>query len=224
MGVKPADFPLDIVIWDLDGTLVHSLPATFAAFNAGLEPLLGRRLSDQEILSHFGPPDQEIIRALVGDERAEACYQDVLSHMVRNIRDMRVFDGVREALDAVETLGLRNAIFTGRGRISTDIIMKELGLAPSFAMLVTNDDVTRHKPHPEGILKICAELGSKPERTVMVGDSNADVRCGRDAGTRTVGIRWSPHAALFHSAEHRPDRVAEQPRDVVAWLRGFNRA
>ena len=150
--MKPADFPLDLVIWDLDGTLVHSLPATFAAFNAALEPRLGRVLSDAEILGYFGPPDQEIIAKLVGPERAEACYAEVLEHMVRNIRAMTVFDGVWDALNAVEALGLRNAIFTGRGRVSTDVILRELGLAQHFEMVVTNDDVQKNKPHPEGIL------------------------------------------------------------------------
>ena len=58
----------------------------------------------------------------------------------------------------------------------------------------------------------------------MVGDSNADVRCGRDARCRTVGIRWSPHSAMFHGADNRPDRVVDQPADLVAWLRGFIRA
>ena len=222
--MKPADFPLDLVIWDLDGTLVHSLPGTFAAFNAALEPRLGRRLSDAEIMGYFGPPDQEIIRKLVGDEHWEACYADVLKHMIENISAMTVFDGVVAALEAVAALGLRNAVFTGRGRVSTELIVRELGLEPHFEMLVTNDDVKKHKPNPEGIFKICRQLGVKPERAVMVGDSKADVRCGRDAGTMTVGIRWSPHAALFHGVDNRPNRVVERPADLVGWLRGFIRA
>jgi HAD superfamily hydrolase (TIGR01549 family) len=142
---------------------------------------------------------------------------------VRNIRKMTVFDGVWDALEAVEALGLRNAVFTGRGRVSTDVILRELQLGPRFEMVVTNDDVQKHKPHPEGIFKICTELGVDVARAVMVGDSNADVRCGRDAGCRTVGIRWSPHSAMFHSGDNRPDRVADKPADLVSWLRGFQK-
>lgn len=218
-----AQIPFDVVIWDFDGTLVNSLPATFAAFNAGLKPFLGRELSPREIMTHFGPPDQLILRKLVGDANADECYRLMLDHMKANISLIQAFEGVVDALADVQALGARNAIFTGRGRVSTDVILKELDFARHFIEVITNDDVERHKPHPEGILKICAKAGVPVERALMVGDSNADVSAGRDAGCRTVGITWSEHAATFRGFEKRPDFIAASPTDLVRWLRGFVR-
>jgi phosphoglycolate phosphatase/pyrophosphatase PpaX len=208
-------FKRKLIIWDFDGTVVHSLPATFRAFNAGLKPFLGREFTDQEILGHFGPPDQEIIAKLVGPTHAQEAYDLVLMHMKANMGEIYVFDELLPVINTLSQRGCRHAIFTGRGRVSTELIMTELDLNQHFEMVVTNDDVQNHKPDPEGIFKILEKLGSTPQQAVMVGDSNADVIAGSAAGCFTVGCQWSPHAAHFTQSSKRPDYVAKTPRCIL---------
>ena len=86
-----AQLPIEIVIWDLDGTLVNSIPATIDAFNAGLKPFLGKELTAEEIMAHFGPPDQEILRKLVGDKNFKESYALMFEHLQKNINKVLAF-------------------------------------------------------------------------------------------------------------------------------------
>lgn len=209
---------VELIIWDLDGTLVDSLPATFTAFNAGLEPFLGKKLSPAEIMSHFGPPDQEILRKLVGDANADRCYELMLGHMLNNIHDITPFQGVVDAILNLQSPKYKHGIFTGRGKRSTEVILDHLGLKTHFMEIVTNDDVSQHKPHPEGVLKICATAGVHPSKAVMIGDSHADILAGRAAGARTVSCLWDGNCNFDRLREHQPDYMITRPGQLLDWL------
>ncbi len=149
---------LKLVIWDLDGTLVDSLGVTFDAFNDALEPFLGRRMPIPELTTHFGLAEIEILNRILGPDKGPAAYEIFRESTVRRSKEIQVFDGVTEVLEQVRSLGLKQAIFTGRGRQGTEFTLTELGLWKYFDTVVTNTDVPEPKPSPEGIHKICEEL------------------------------------------------------------------
>ena len=101
--------------------------------------------------------------------------------------------GWREALDALKERGIPMAVFTGKGRRTAEITLDVLGLASYFSMIVTGNDVTRYKPHGEGICRILERLGVSPSETVMVGDSMADVHASRDAGVVMAAVLWDAY-------------------------------
>ncbi|MER3436921.1 MAG: HAD family hydrolase, partial [Chloroflexota bacterium] len=74
------------VLFDLDGTIADTLPLIYEAFDAALTPVLGRRLGDAEVRALFGPPDNAIIRSLVGDEAGEAAIARYLAVYEREHR------------------------------------------------------------------------------------------------------------------------------------------
>lgn len=208
----PSRAPL-AAVFDLDGTLIDSLPVTFDAFRDATAPFLGRRLSDAEIYAHFGPADHLIVADLVGPAHAEAAIAELMAVYSRRMAEMPLFPGIAEALDALRAAGLRLALCTGRGGPSTRLILAALGLAPLFETVVAGEEVAHPKPAPDGIRETARRLGVPPERTIYVGDSIKDVEAGLAAGAFTISALW---AATEGEAplEARPSAVARRPDEL----------
>lgn len=208
----PPETPL-AAVFDLDGTLIDSLPVTFDAFRDATAPFLGRRLSDAEIYAHFGPADHLIVADLVGPAHAEAAIAGLMAVYRRRLREMPLFPGIPEALAALRAAGLRLALCTGRGGPSTRLILDALGLAPLFETVVAGEEVAHPKPAPDGIRETARRLGVPPERCVYVGDSIKDVEAGRAAGAFTIAALWAategegPLAGHPHAVARRPDEL-----------------
>jgi len=210
-----------LVIWDLDGTLVNSLPSTLEAFNDGLQHFLGRRLSNAEIMAHFGQSEERILSKLVGEENGSECYRRVVESMSGRLSEIRPFDGIPDTVETLLREGHRLAICTGRGRKGTEFLLEHLGFASHFLKIVTADDVENPKPHPEGVMRICAELQTGVGEAVMVGDTVADVRAGRLGGIHAVGCAWDALADAEALGAAGASLVIREPRELLEWLEAF---
>ncbi|MDR7317816.1 phosphoglycolate phosphatase-like HAD superfamily hydrolase [Brevibacillus nitrificans] len=92
--------------------------------------------------------------------------------------------------------------------------MREWKLDGYFEIVITGDDVSDPKPHPEGILLAMQKLGADPRETIYVGDSDDDVIAGRAAGLQTVGVNW-PAVTQFDPA---PDYLFTDVQSFVDWV------
>ena len=107
---------------------------------------------------------------------------------------------------------LKTGIATSRLRESTLIGMEVMDLVGHIDAVVTVDDTTKHKPDPEPA-NICLErLGSRPEESIMLGDSAFDMGCGKNAGMTTVMVGWSEAAkgAMESVAKKQISRASEE--------------
>lgn len=175
------------VVFDLDGTLVDSMPLVLAAVAHALAPFGVR--SPDEILSNLGGPPARFLGRLLTDathvptalERMESYHRDN-AHVIEPVFDV----GPRLArLGAAARLGL----WTGRDRESTLWLLEKHRLASHFGMTLCGDDLDTHKPDPEGLHVIMRQLGVTPPETLFVGDADVDVLGGVAAGARTILIR-----------------------------------
>ncbi|HEY8447544.1 MAG TPA: HAD-IA family hydrolase [Thermomicrobiales bacterium] len=207
------------VIFDLDGTIADTLPLIYEAFDAALRPVLGKRLSDAEIRSLFGPPDHAIIRSLVAEGEAEAAIARYLEVYEReHERLVGRFPGMAELLQACRASGIALGVVTGKSRQTALLTLDNLGVRDMFGAIYAGDDVSRQKPDPEAVLLALADLGHPPGAPgAFVGDSAADVVAGRAAGLTTIAVTWgSPdHDALWES---RPDIVCRTVPELAEAL------
>lgn len=199
--------PADPIIFDLDGTLVDTLPLIYHAFNVALEPVLGRLLDEAEIRARFGPPDHEIIRSLVSDVEFEEAVRRYLSvYEQEHDRYVAAFAGVPEMLQRARQSGARIGVVTGKSRQTALVTLEKTGLMPLVDVLYAGDDVQRPKPDPEAVVAALRDLGCQDNQAgVMVGDSAADILAGRAAGLQTIAVTWgSPdHDDLMASCPGR---------------------
>jgi len=185
-----------VVIFDLDGTLTKPI-LDFDAIRAEIGGIEG--------------PILEALASLTPGRRAEAeCI--VHRHEQHAMRHAELHDGAVEVLQVCRDRGYAVAIHTRNARRNVERIIQRFGIVVDT--IRTREDGAV-KPSPEGVLSICAELGTIPTRSWMVGDYLFDILSGQRAGTRTVLMVGQRPAPAFAS---RADHVITELRELLPLL------
>jgi len=180
--------PTRAVIFDLDGTLVDSMPLVLRAFAHALLPYCGE-LTPEAITSHLGGPPDRMFRKLIADERnVPEAMQRLMDYDLANWRLIQPFEGMHALLDHLEREQQSLALWTGRERESTELILKEHGITPKLDVWVCGDDLPTHKPHPGGLEEALRQLAVARDEALFVGDADVDVLAGSAGGVRTLLI------------------------------------
>ncbi len=169
------------VIWDLDGTLVDSMPSTILAWELSVEKHRGTKPSFDELEKHFGLPEKEILGNILGPSLMEASYQDYLTFFKNDLKRVTLFQDIEKILTWIPKQGIKQSLFTGRGKDGTEIILSHFKLHSYFDSIVTGDSVEKSKPHPDGIFSACQKVGVTPEKSLMIGDSHLDIEAATKA-------------------------------------------
>jgi len=210
---------LSCVIFDVDGTLTQTNELIFASFNHVADKYLGKKLSREEIIALFGPPEEGGLVKLLGEEVGDRAREDLYSFYTEHHQDMAsLHSGIEELLVFLRSRGTKLAVFTGKGRRTTDISLGTLNIAQYFEVIVTGTEVANHKPHPEGIQKVIAALGLCPSEVLMVGDAISDIKASRAAGIKVAAAAWDSYdrdRLLQASADY----VFHSAGEMLQWLR-----
>ena len=201
----------DIVLFDLDGTLIDTNHLIVTSFQHTFRTLLDREVPADQIYPYFGEPLPTTM-ARYAPERA----QELVEHYrefnkAQHDLLVRKFPGVREMVQALVAAGVQVAVVTLK---MTDMAQRGLRVCEIhglFSLVVGSDATARHKPNPEPILFALQQLGAEPGPSVlMVGDSHLDIQCGRNAGVKTAAVGWSQQTRELVE-ESGPDFWAETP-------------
>lgn len=210
---------LSCVIFDIDGTLTRTNDLIFASFNHVAQKYLQRTFPPEEIVRLFGPPEEGALRVMFGDEWVPAAMDELCAYYREHHSAMAsVHPGVTDILSFLRSSGVRLAVFTGKGRRTATITLEGLNLSAFFDMVVSGDDVVRHKPDPEGILKVVEAFGLPPERVLMVGDSVGDIKASRAAGVRMATVLWDVHDR-DRVLQAATDLIFHSTGEFLEWLR-----
>jgi len=165
-----ADTPYDLVIFDLDGTLIDSVGDIAAA----LERTLGRHFTDAQVAGWVGAGVHTLLRrAGVGAEAdLDAIARQYRDEYARDpVRHTRPYLGVKETLRAIACL---KAVATNKPGALARTIVERLGLAGELVVVLGEDDVGAKKPDPLLVDVIRGKIGAARARTLFVGDSLVD--------------------------------------------------
>ena len=176
------------VILDLDGTLVDSSAEIATALarawadlrlpplaRAQVEALIGRgvRTLIERALVLSGAPGTDLDATV---ERFEAHYAQTVGTAAE------LFPGVLAGLRRMRESGIALSVVTNKPRFFTQQLLEHLGVAEMFTAVVAGDDGIPRKPHGDMLRAACERMGSRPEETLMLGDSDNDVLAARAAG------------------------------------------
>jgi len=183
---------IDTIIFDFDGTLAKTYPIIFFSFQSIFKEYNKQRVTPEQIIRMFGPPEQEIIKHQFRDQKDVTSIIERYHHLYRTYHNQLVKpdSSITRMLKVLTKRGYLLAIVTGKGRYSLDISLDQLWSDPYFAATIAGDEVETPKPHPEGILKALTLMDKSPQHSVYVGDSIIDYQAGKAAGVRTFGVRW----------------------------------
>jgi phosphoglycolate phosphatase len=212
---------VELVVFDLDGTLIDSAGDLAASVNATLERLApgSPPLPAAQVRTFIGDGAAMLVTrtlAAAGVEvPTEAALPVFLDCYEARLLDTTVlYPGVVEALDALRDRTL--AVLTNKPGAMSRRILAGLGVEDRFARVAGAGDVPAKKPDPAGLRLLLAETGIPPESAVLVGDSAIDVRTGRAAGVRTVGVTYGLDPSSLRAAP--PDITIGDLRELAPRL------
>jgi len=205
----------DLIIFDLDGTLIDSKLDLAKSVNFTREQIGLSVLEHRLIFSYIGDGATMLIRRAMGEGLSEAEAQRALEIFLVHYREhlldnTTLYPGVAEALDALRPLKL--AVLTNKPLRPTEAILQGLQIEDRFAVVYGGNSFEQKKPHPVGIQQILNDTGSARERTLMVGDSYIDIQTGRNAAVDTCGVTYGLASDTLH--EPKPDFLINDLREL----------
>jgi phosphoglycolate phosphatase len=186
--------PIKLLIFDLDGTLIDSLPDLTDATNQMRGSFAMAPLSPEEVRRLVGQGARSLVeRALRGatPEQIEEGLALFLGYNLAHIADKtRLYPGVVETLQALEEMGYAQCVLSNKNVALCREVLSLLGIARFFPTVFGADSLPFKKPSPEPVLALLKHFGVTAGECVLVGDSINDIAAGRGAGVVTVGCSY----------------------------------
>jgi phosphoglycolate phosphatase len=212
---------MDLLIFDLDGTLIDSRLDLANAVNAarlhmGMEPL-----SNERVYSYVGNGAPVLIRRALGEQATEAEVQEGLEFFLEYYREhdldyTTLYPGVKESLDRLRAAGKQMAVLTNKPLRMSQHIVEGLGVAAHFLKVYGGNSFEFKKPNPIGIRTLMDITSVGPDRTMMVGDSSVDVETARNAGVRCCGVTYGFQPETL--ADPAPDLMVDRMEELAEWV------
>lgn len=178
------------VLFDLDGTLVDSLPGLTAATNRLLGELDRPALATEQVRSLLGHGARALLAGaarLTGGPFSSDPYPRYVELCLDPLETLP-FPGIEALLDRLA--GRPLGVVTNKPEGPARALLDRLGWTDRFAVVVGADSLSTRKPDPAGLLHALSITGGTPEDAVYVGDSDVDVEVARRAGMPSIGVTW----------------------------------
>jgi phosphoglycolate phosphatase len=187
--------PYDLILFDLDGTLIETAPEICDAVNDTLDHFQLPRVSQQQVNDWIGHGTRELLIQALASVTGQTA--DAVRHSVRFAATEAVFTQhygrrcgtrshlyphVRETLHALREAGVKLAVVTNKEGRYTQAVLDAHQLAPLFDRVISGDTLPVKKPQPAAVHDCLQRFGVTPDRALFVGDSSIDVATARNAG------------------------------------------
>jgi beta-phosphoglucomutase len=199
------------VLWDVDGTLVDTAELHFQAWVA-LAREIGKPFTRADFAGTFGWRNPEIIPKLFGihdDPERVAQLGERKEHLYREEakNGVSLLPGVGALLESIEAQGGLQAIGSSAPRHNIDLILELTRTASLFAAVISMEDTSRGKPHPDVFLQGAKRLGIEPSRCIVLEDAPVGIQAAKAGGMRAVGVTFVGH--------HSEEKLRSAGADVV---------
>jgi phosphoglycolate phosphatase len=212
---------MDLLIFDLDGTLIDSRLDLANAVNAARRHMGMSPLSNERVYSYVGNGAPVLIRRALGEQATDAEVQEGLEYFLEYYREHDLdftilYPGVREALDRLRDAGKKMAVLTNKPVRMSRSIVEGLGVGSHFFQVYGGNSFEFKKPDPIGVEALRKEVGAARDATMMVGDSSVDVFTARNAGIRCCGVTYGFQPESL--ADPAPDLLVDRMEDFADWV------
>lgn len=216
---------VELVLFDLDGTLVDSVPSLAHAVDQLLLELGRPAAGEAKVRQWVGNGAPMLIARALSDDREVAAdldpqlQQQALQRFLEHYdqcadRDAQVYPGVIEALAQMQQRGLQLAVVTNKPERFVPDLLRSLELDRFFSLLVGGDSLVEKKPHPLPLQHCLEYFGFAPGQALMVGDSAADIGAARAAGIGVAAVSYGYSYPQPVSA-YQPDWLVDSLTELL---------
>ncbi len=189
------DFPeskFDGLIFDLDGTLVDTMPAHFESWCSALAQFGAPGILEEDVFYAMGGrPAHDIVKDLNGEHGLNLDPQAIRfakrEHFLNNLENVQLIEAVANYLKS-QVGKVPIAVATGSSRIAAERTLQQVGLSDLVDEVVTSDEVTRGKPAPDVYLEAASRIGVAPGRCLAFEDARPGIIAAESAGMKVVTV------------------------------------
>jgi len=212
---------MELLIFDLDGTLIDSKLDLAHAVNATRNHLGMPPLEHELIYSYVGNGAPVLVRRALGPEVSEETVNAALEYFLAYYREHMLdytvlYPGVRDTLAKLDNGERRLAVLTNKPVRISQAILDGLDVGRHFFRIYGGNSFEQKKPHPIGVETLLRETGASKDRAVMVGDSAVDIQTARNAGIPSCGVTYGFQPETFEA--NPPDYLIERMDQIFAAL------
>lgn len=216
----------EMVLFDLDGTLVDSAPDLAYSVDATLVELGLPACGEAKIRHWIGNEIERTLKRAMLDNMAGEPDADLFNKALpifmeiysnNAARKSRFYDGVLEGMDYLKKNDYKIGCITNKREKFTHILLKTLGVFDDFGIVISGDSLPKKKPDPLPLLHAVEHFNVRPEHALMVGDSLNDVNAARAAGFKILCVSYGyNHGRDIRAA--KPDTVVDSLAELPALM------
>ena len=204
------------ICFDLDGTLVDSRDTILRSTKAALDKLEINYKIDEDVFTnmigkHFVDIFNEANIENVDFDEFISIYK---SYYFDFIDSSVLYPGVIDTLKFLNEKQIIVSLLTTKVQEQADKIIDHFNLRASFDYVMGRRDGLAHKPSPEPLLYICNELKVDPSETLMVGDTELDIQCGKNAASKTCGVLYG-YRNKEQIEKEKPDFIISELKELI---------
>ncbi len=210
------------VIFDLDGTLVDSLPDITSAMNRALDEVRLARVEARDVRCWIGDGLRTLCMRALESRGAPQQLEAFFARMAQAyaeavVRETRCYPNVLKMLDLLNNSGVPAAVLTNKPHALAERIIDALALRDRLAAFRGYRCEEDKKPSPRQAVDIARELNIDARDCAIVGDSIVDIATAGNAGMRAIAVTWG-YQEKSELAAARPDDIIDEPLDLIRLL------
>lgn len=207
---------IECIVFDLDGTLVNSHETIYKSTIKALEKLdLNSNINENQFYNLLGHHFKDIF-----DEcKIEVPDVDHFINVYKNIYfdfidDSHLYENTLHLFDQLKSNGIKTGLLTTKGQDQAEKISIHFGFEKYLDAIEGRKNGIAIKPAPDQLLKICEELNVDPQNTLMVGDTELDILCGKNAGSKTCAVSYG-YREIEEIKKLNPDYMIDDLAEII---------
>ena len=209
---------IELVLFDLDGTLVDTAPDFILSLNNILISNGKEAINDNLIRSYVSDGSAKLIELgfeITNDHPNFTKYRnELLTEYKKNlVNESKLFDGINEVILHLNNINIPFGIVTNKPYKYAEPVVKNFEILNHSKILVCPDHIQNAKPDPEGILLACSKLNIKSENCVYIGDHQKDIQAGINAGSKTIGCLYG--YSLDSKDDYGETILIKEPKEII---------
>ncbi len=207
---------IECIVFDLDGTLVKSHETIYKTTIKTLEKLnLQSDLDENKFYKMLGHHFADIFDECGIEVPNVEYFIDIYKGLYFDfIDDSHLYDNVVIVLSEIKNKNINTGLLTTKGQDQAVKISKHFGFEKYLDQIEGRKNGIAIKPAPDQFLKICDELGVNPQNSMMVGDTELDIQCGKNAGAKTCAVSFG-YREVEDLKSYKPDYLIDNLKQLL---------